>query len=151
MSPGIPQVLFFQGFPPMGNQMPYLFPHPFIPTSSGAAYKSPTHVIPNATIDLTEDTKKRASPQECVTEQSKPTKRRRGKVKKMKIVDLDDVKEDVEIMKSVGHWKDHWVIELITIRGKMKNSQSAAICRLLEFAVCCYLQTVVIRSLLPTL
>jgi hypothetical protein len=28
MSPNIPQVPFFQRFPPMGNQMPYLFPHP---------------------------------------------------------------------------------------------------------------------------
>lgn len=122
--PGIPQIPFFQGFPPMGSQMPYLFPHPFLPTSSGAAYTSPTHGIPNAPIDLTEDTQKRAS-QECVTEQSKPTKRRRGKAKKSEIVDLDAVKEDAELLKSAGHWKDHWVIQLITIRGEMQNIFSA--------------------------
>ena len=122
--PGMHHVPFFQGFHHMGNQMPYLFPHPFMPASSGAAFTSPTRVIPNATIDLTEDTKKRA-PQECLTEQSNPTKRRRGKGKKPVIVDLDDAKEDVELIKNAGHWRDHWVIQLISIRGEMQNIFSA--------------------------
>ena len=122
--PGMPQVPFFQGFHHMGNQMPYLFPHPFMPASPGPAFTSPTRVIPNATIDLTEDIKKRA-PQECVTEQSNPTKRQRGKGKKPVIVDLDDAKDDVELIKTAGHWKDHRVIQLISIRGKMQNIFSA--------------------------
>ena len=95
-----------------------------MPASSGAAFTSPTRVIPNATIDLTEDTKKRA-PQECLTEQSNPTKRRRGKGKKPVIVDLDDAKEDVELIKNAGHWRDHWMIQLISIRGEMQNIFSA--------------------------
>ena len=35
--------------------------------------------------------------------------------KKTEIVKLDDVKEDVELLKNVGHRKDHWVIQLISI------------------------------------
>ena len=123
MRPPMPQIPFFQGFPSIGNQMPYLFPHPFNPPASGAPFTSPSQANPNVTIDLTEDTHKRVS-QECVTEQSKPKKKKRAIRKKSEIVDLDKLKEDVDLLKNATHWKDHWVIQLITIRGEMHNTFS---------------------------
>ena len=39
----------------------------------------------------------------------------------MDIVNLDDTKDDVELMKNAGHWKDHWVIQLVNLRGEMQN------------------------------
>ena len=122
--PGMPQIPFFQGFPAMGNQMPYLIPHPFIPASSPPTFTSPTCAIPNPTIDLTEDSHKRPS-QESVVEKPKPAKKKRVIRKKSEIVDLVDTKDDVDLMKTGGHWKDHWVIQLITIRGEMQNTFSA--------------------------
>ena len=103
---GISHVPFFQGFLPVGNQPPFMFSHPFMPSALGGAFASPTHIIPNATINLTKDTQKRAS-QECITDQSKPSERQRGPRKKSEIVELEDAKEDVELLKSAGHWKDH--------------------------------------------
>ena len=41
------------------------------------------------------------------------------------MVELDDTKEDVELTKNVGPWKDHWVIQLIAVRGEMQNTFSA--------------------------
>ena len=55
---------------------------------------------------------------EFVVEHSKPTKKRRVARKKPEIIQLDDVKDEVYAVKSGGHWKDHWVIQLITIRGE---------------------------------
>lgn len=60
-----------------------------------------------------------------MTEQSKPTKKRRVSRKNAEIVELDDVKEDVELLKNAGQWKDHWVIQLISIRGEMHDKLSA--------------------------
>lgn len=82
------------------------FPIPSCLQLWGGAFASPTHIIPNATINLTKDTQKRAS-QECITDQSKPSERQRGPRKKSEIVELEDAKEDVELLKSAGHWKDH--------------------------------------------
>ena len=45
--------------------------------------------------------------------------------KKSEIVELDDAKDKVDVVKSGGHWKDHWVMQLITIRGEMHNTFSA--------------------------
>ena len=96
-------------FPPVPNQMPYLFPHSFMPHVPGIGFLHPAHGNANATIDLSEGPHKRG-PHECVTNQSKPAKKRKK---------LDDSKEDVELSKNIGPWKDHWVIQLITIRGEM--------------------------------
>ena len=60
-----------------------------------------------------------------MTDQSKPTKRRRAAKKKIEVVELDNTKEDVELTKNVGPWKDHWVIQLIAVRGEMHNTFSA--------------------------
>lgn len=43
----------------------------------------------------------------------------------MKFVELDDAKDEVDVLKSGGHWKDHWFIQLITIRGDMHRIFSA--------------------------
>ena len=65
--PSIPPAPFFQGFGAMGNQVPFVFPHPFMPIAPGAAFAPAAQVFPPATIDLTEGSQKRAS-QECVTD-----------------------------------------------------------------------------------
>ena len=95
-----------------------------MPHVASFGFPHPTHGNANATIDLTEGPHKRA-PQECVTDQSKPAKKRKNLKKKPEIVELDDNKEDVELSKNIGPWKDHWVIQLITIRGEMQNTFSA--------------------------
>lgn len=56
---------------------------------------------------------------ECVAEQSKPTKKRRVARKNPEIIQLDNVKDEVDVVKSGGHWKDHWVIH-----GEMHNTFS---------------------------
>ena len=42
--------------------------------------------------------------------------------KKPEIVELDDSKDDVEVLKNAHHWRDHWVIHLISVRGEMQNT-----------------------------
>ena len=84
----------------------------------------PCKAVPPPTIDLTDGSQKRGS-QDCLTDQSKATKKRRVAKKKIEVVELDDTKEDVEVMKHVGPWKDHWVIQLIAVRGEMHNTFSA--------------------------
>ena len=120
----IPPAPFFQGFPHHGSQMSFLFPHSFMPPLPGVGFAPPNQGGPSGNIDLTAGSQKRAS-QECVTNQSKSTKKRRVAQKKPEIVELDDVKDEVEVLKSGGHWKDHWVIQLISIRGEMYNNFSA--------------------------
>ena len=56
---------------------------------------------------------------------SKNTKKRRAPKKKPNIIELDDAKEEVDVLKSRGHWNDHWVIQLIIVCGKMDNTFSA--------------------------
>ena len=79
---------------------------------------------PSPTIDLTKSSQKRVT-QECLTDQSKPAKKWRAPKKKIEGVELDDTKDESEGLKHVGPWKDHWVIQLITIRGEMQNTFSA--------------------------
>lgn len=114
---------FFPGFAGAPNQMAFMFPHSFMPHVHGVGFP-PVQGSPAATIDLTEGSQKRG-PQECLTDQSKSAKKRRGLKKKTEVVELDDTKEEVELLKHAGPWKDHWVIQLITIRGEMQNTFSA--------------------------
>lgn len=60
-----------------------------------------------------------------MTKQAKSAKKRRGPQKKIKIVELDDVEEEVKLLKNASHWKNHWVFQLISIRGEMHNTFSA--------------------------
>lgn len=122
--PSIPPAPFFQGFHGMGSQMPFMFPHPIMPPPGGRGFAPPTHDIRTPPIDLTGVSQKQ-SPEECVTEQSKPTKKRRATKKKPDIVVLDDINDEVDVQKNIGHWKDHWVIQLITVRGEMHSIFSA--------------------------
>ena len=122
--PGMTPPPFFQGFSPLPNQMPFLFPHSFMPHVGGMGFPPPAQGSPSATIDLSEVSQKRG-PQECIPDQSKSAKKRRGPKKKPEIIELDEAKDEVELQKHVGHWKDHWVIQLITIRGEMRNTFSA--------------------------
>lgn len=39
---------------------------------------------------------------------------------------LDDAKEEVDIPKTGAQWNDHWVIQLITVRGEMHSTFSAS-------------------------
>ena len=104
--------------------MPFLFPHSFMPPIPGVGFAPPTQGRPSTTIDLTTGSQKRGS-QECVMDPSKSSNKRRGLRKKPEIVELNDVKDEVELVKTSGHWKDHWVIQLITIRGEMHSTFSA--------------------------
>lgn len=103
--------------------MPILFPQSFMPPVQGVGFTPPPLNAPAATIDMTPWSQKRGS-HECITYPSKSTKKRRGTRKKPKIVELDDAKDKVDVLKSRGHWKDHWVIQFITIRGEMHNTFS---------------------------
>ena len=107
----------------MGSQLPFLFHHPFISATAAPRF-APPHNHRASPIDLTGGSQKQA-PEECVTDQSKPTKKRRIQRKKPEIVELDDIKDDGDVQKNVGHWKDHWVIQLITVRGEMQSIFSA--------------------------
>jgi hypothetical protein len=120
---GIPPPPFSQGFQPLGGQMPILFPQSFMPPVQGVGFAPPLLNAPAAAIDMTPWSQKRGS-HECITYPSKSTKKRRGTRKKPKIVELDDAKDKVDVLKSGGHWKDHWVIQFITIRGEMHNTFS---------------------------
>ena len=122
--PPMPMPQFFQGFPPVPNQMPFLFPHSFMPHATGLPFSPPAHGGVANPIDLSEGTHKRG-PIDCVTDLPKSAKKRKALKKKPVIVELDDTKEDAEISKNIGPWKDHWVIQLITIRGEMQNTFSA--------------------------
>ena len=123
--PGIQPAPFFQGFHGMGShQLPFLFHHPFMPQSPGPQFAPSAHGIRASPIDLTSGSQKQA-PEECITDQSKPTKKRRIQRKKAEIVELDDIKDEGDVPKNIGHWKDHWVIQLITVRGEMQGIFSA--------------------------
>lgn len=80
----IPHAPFFRGFPPVGSQMPFVFPHYFMPLVPRVGFAPPTQGGPSATIDLTAGSQKRGS-HECVTDQSKSSKKRRGPRKKLEM------------------------------------------------------------------
>jgi hypothetical protein len=71
-----------------------------MPPIPGMGFAPPIEGKPAASIDLTRRSQKWGS-EECVTDPTKSTKKRRGP-KKMDIVELDDVKEDMELSKNVG-------------------------------------------------
>ena len=102
----MPPPPLFQGFLPVPNQMPFLFPHSFMPHVPGIGFPHPAHGNANATIDLSEGPRK-CGPQECVTDQSKPAKKCKNPKKKLEIAELNNGKEDVELLKNIGPWKDH--------------------------------------------
>lgn len=52
-------------------------------------------------------------------------KKRKVVRKKPEIVELDNVKDEADVVKSVGPWKDHWIIQLISIRGEIHTTFSA--------------------------
>ena len=104
--PSIPFAPFFQSFAGAGNQMPFLYPYSFMPPLPGLGFTAPTHGTPSATFDLTEGSQKQG-PQQVVTDHTKSNKKRRISQKNAEIVELDDAKDDVDLLKNVGHWKDH--------------------------------------------
>ena len=120
----IPPAPYFPGFAGASSQLPFLYPNSFMPPLRRTGFMAPGHGYPNATIDLTDGSQNQC-PEEVVTECPKPTKKRRVAKKKVEIVELDDNKEDVDVQKTGGHWKDHWVIQLISLRGEMQNTFSA--------------------------
>ena len=119
--PPIPPTSFFHGFGGAGNHMPFLYPHSYMPPIPGFGMVAPTHRPPIATIDLTVGSQKQ-SPQEFGIANSKSNKKKRVVRKKPEIVELDD---DVDLAKTAHHWKDHWVIHLISLRGEMQNTFNA--------------------------
>ena len=95
----IPPAPLFQGFPhPVSQLPPFYFPHHFMPPLPGVGFAPPTQGGPSATIHLTAGSHKRVS-QECVTDQSRSTKKQRVLRKKTEIAKLDDVKDEVEVLK----------------------------------------------------
>ena len=94
-----------------------------MPPIPGYGFNAPAQGTPSATIDLTEESPKRC-PQESVIDHSKAIKKKAPR-KKPEIVELDDAKDDVELLKHAHHWKDHWVIQLISLRGEMQNTFNA--------------------------
>ena len=77
-----------------------------MPPIQGLEFAAVAPGNPSATVDLTEGSQKRG-PQESVTDHSKSNKKQRGPWKITEIIELDDAKEDVELLTNVGHWKDH--------------------------------------------
>jgi hypothetical protein len=107
--------LHFSGFSWNGESNA-LHVSPFLHATSwrpGIRTPCPQHSYPPP-IDLTGASQKQP-PEECVTQQSKPTKKRRVQKKKPDIVVLDDINDEGDVQKNIGHWKDHWVIQLITV------------------------------------
>ena len=122
--PPIPPAPFFHGFHGVGSQLPFLYSHSYMPPIPGYGFSAPAQGTPSATIDLTEESPKRG-PHDPVIDHSKSIKKKRAPRKKPEIVELDDAKEDVELLKHAHHWKDHWVIQLISLRGEMQNTFNA--------------------------
>ena len=120
----IPPALISHGFHGAGNQLPFLYSHSYMPPIPGFGFSAPAQGTPSATIDLTEGSPKRG-PKETVIDLSKLAKKRRAPRKKPEIVELDDGKEDVELLRNAHHWRDHWVIQLISLRGEMQNTFNA--------------------------
>ena len=102
----IPPTPFFGGFPHPDVQMPFLFPQSFMHSLLGMGFPPASHGSLSAPVDLTGGSHKRGLP-ECDAEQSKSTKKQRVARKKPEIIQLDDVNEEVDVVKSGGHWKDH--------------------------------------------
>ena len=122
--PPIPPAPFFHGFPGAANQLPFLYSHSYMPAIPPYGFSAPPQCTPSATIDLTEESPKRG-PLDSVTDHSKSIKKKRAPRKKPNIVELDDANEDVELLKHAHHWKEHWVIQLISLRGEMQNTFNA--------------------------
>jgi hypothetical protein len=119
----IPPPPFFPSFPQHGSQMPFLYPHSFMPLPPGVGFAPPVHGVGSGIADIAASQKR--SSQECAIDQSKTNKKHRVTRKKLEIVGLDDVKDEVEVLKTPGHWKEHWVIQLINIQGEMHSTFSA--------------------------
>ena len=137
--PPIPPAPLFHGFHGAANQLPFLYSQSYMPPIPGYGFTPPPQGTPSATIDLTEESPKRG-PQDSVLDHSKSMKKKRAPRKKPDIVELDDAKDDVELLKHGHHWKDHWVIQLISLRGEMQNTFNAPPKQgvPLEFFVCIF-------------
>ena len=95
-----------------------------MPPILGFGFSAPAQGTHSATIDLTEGSQKRG-PQDSIIDHSNSTKKRRAPRKKPEIVELDDDKDDVGLLKNAHHWRDHWVIQLISVWGEMQNTFNA--------------------------
>ena len=122
--PSNPPSPFFQGFGGAGNPMPFLYPHGFIPPIPGFGFRSPPQGSSSTTTNLTEGSQKRAV-KESVIDLSTPPKKKRASRKKKEIIQLDDTKHDLDLLKNSCHWKDHWVIQLVILREEMQSTFSA--------------------------
>ena len=100
--PPIPPSPFLQAFGGAGNHLSFLYSHSFMPPIPGFGFGAPPQCTPTATIDLTEGSQKRG-PQDSVIDLSKSNKKRRALRKKADIVDLDDKKEDADLLKNACH------------------------------------------------
>ena len=102
----IPPAPFFLGFPHHGSQMPFLYPHSFMPPLPGVGFAP---LIQGARNDIAEfaTTSQKRFLQECATNQFKFTKKQKMAWNKPVYVELDNVKKKVEYLKSVGHWNNH--------------------------------------------
>ena len=121
----IPPSPFFHGFGGAGNPMPFLYPHSFMPPPPGYGFGAPAQCTPSVTTNLSDGSPKRAPKESVIDLSNSQNKKRRAPRKKVEIVELDDTKDDLDLQKNSCHWKDHWVIHLITLRGEMQNTFSA--------------------------
>lgn len=87
----------------MGNQMPFLYPHSFVPPITGLGFTAPAHAAPSATIDLTEGSQKRGA-KVSATDHTMSKKKRRVPRKKTEIIDLDDATDNVDVSKVLLHF-----------------------------------------------
>ena len=92
-----------------------------MPPVPAFGFGPPAEGTPSATTDLTEGSQKKGT-QESVIDLSKKIKKRRAPKKKAEVVILDNNKNDVDLLKNSCHWKDHWVIQLVTMREEMQNT-----------------------------
>ena len=75
--PPIPPTPFFHGYGGTGNQMPFLYPHSYMPPIPGFGYGAPPQGPPVATIDLTEGSQKHG-PQDFGIDHSKSNKEKKS-------------------------------------------------------------------------
>ena len=81
--PPIPPTPFFHGYLGVGNQLPFLYSHYYMPPTPGFGFSAPAQGTPRAIIDLTEGSPKQG-PQDTVIVHSKSTKKQRAPQKKKK-------------------------------------------------------------------
>lgn len=116
----IPMSPFFGKFPHPG----FIFPQPFVHSLPGMHFPPASNISASLPVGFnTGNEKVELSEVDAIP--TKISKKRRIARKKPEITQVDGVKEEIDVSKSNVLWKDHWIIQLITLRGEMHSAFSA--------------------------